>query len=86
MSYKDRKAVCLETGIQNYALVLSIVALSFNGCYRTNALSVPLITTLLYTPASTITVFILLLMNKFHKNENENKNSKLDNITPVNNA
>ena len=38
-----RVAVALETGVQNYALVMAVVSLSFTGCARTEAFSFVLI-------------------------------------------
>jgi predicted Na+-dependent transporter len=31
-------AIAFETGVQNYALVLALISLSFTGCARTEAL------------------------------------------------
>ena len=31
-------AIALETGVQNFALVLALISLSFSGCARTEAL------------------------------------------------
>lgn len=35
---KMQVAIALETGVQNYALVLALISLSFTGCARTEAL------------------------------------------------
>jgi predicted Na+-dependent transporter len=43
----ERRAVCLETGIQNTALVMAMVALSFSGCDRAYLLTFPLIASLM---------------------------------------
>jgi bile acid transporter len=43
----ERRAVCLETGIQHVALVMAMIALSFTGCDRAYLLTFPLIASLM---------------------------------------
>ena len=39
----EQVAIALETGVQNFALVLALISLSFSGCARTEALGFVLI-------------------------------------------
>jgi bile acid transporter len=43
LDFADQKAVAFETGVQNYALVIAIITLSYTGCDRADALTFPLI-------------------------------------------
>ena len=43
MDDRSRIAVSLETGVQNYALVFALCALSFTGCDRTRTMAFPLV-------------------------------------------
>jgi hypothetical protein len=40
---KDMRAVGIETGVQSYALVISVISTSFTGCERDQILTFPLI-------------------------------------------
>jgi len=44
----DARAVCLETGVQSYPVVLAIIGLSYKGCTRVQMSAFPLIATLWY--------------------------------------
>jgi BASS family bile acid:Na+ symporter len=48
LSDRDRRAVCMETGVQNVALCIALCALSFKGCVRQNTLLMPLLCTIWY--------------------------------------
>ena len=48
MDDASRVAIALETGVQNYALVMALVALSFAGCARTKTLAFVLLGTAFY--------------------------------------
>jgi bile acid transporter len=48
MNHESRVAVSLETGVQNYTLVIAVLALSFTGCNRILALQFPLIASFWY--------------------------------------
>jgi predicted Na+-dependent transporter len=46
----DARAVCLETGVQSYPVVLAIIGLSYSGCDRVQMSVFPLIATFWYIP------------------------------------
>ena len=53
------KAVSLEVGVQNYALVLAVCATSFRGCQQVQILTFPLLASLWYVISSAlITIFM----------------------------
>ena len=56
---RDRTAVALETGVQNYTLVISIAVLTYTGCTRVEALTFVLIASLWYIFSSTWVVLLL---------------------------
>lgn len=56
---KDCRAVCLETGVQSQALIMALVALSWDGCERTEVLTFVLISTVWYVISSTWLVCFL---------------------------
>jgi predicted Na+-dependent transporter len=59
LSDRDRRAVCMETGVQNVALAIALCALSFKGCERENTLLLPLLCALWYVVNSAwITLFL----------------------------
>ena len=59
LELRDRIAVALETGVQNYTLVIGIVALTYRGCTRVEALTFVLIASLWYIFSSTWIVVLL---------------------------
>lgn len=48
LSPPDMRAVGIETGVQSYALVISVISTSFTGCQRDQILTFPLIAGLCY--------------------------------------
>ena len=46
---QDMRAVGIETGVQSYALVISVISTSFTGCQRDQILTFPLIAGLWYS-------------------------------------
>jgi len=52
LSGPDSRAVCLETGVQSYALILAIVNLSYQGCARSEVLTFVLVATFWYVLSS----------------------------------
>lgn len=60
----DRIAVALETGVQNYTLVIGICALSFSGCTRVEALTFVFIGSAWYIVSSAWLVALLRTARK----------------------
>eukprot|EP00949_MAST-11_sp_MAST-11-sp1_P002620 g2620.t1 len=59
LSLAESKAVSLEVGVQNYALVLAVCATSFRGCQQVQILTFPLLASLWYVISSAlITIFM----------------------------
>jgi BASS family bile acid:Na+ symporter len=56
MKRYDRIAVSIETGVQNYSIVLAVVLASFEGCDRRDMLRIPLIAALWYVINATLLV------------------------------
>jgi hypothetical protein len=54
----DARAVCLETGVQSYPMVLAIIGLSYKdaGCDRVKMTTFPLIATFWYILSSACTI------------------------------
>ena len=59
----DVRAVCLETGVQNYALIIALVQLSFSGCTQERVNEFVLISSLWYVISS---VWLTLALRLIH--------------------
>lgn len=65
----ERRAVAIETGIQNTTLVVAMVALSFTGCERLEILTFPLLASLTTLINSAWMSLFLRWMSKFDTDE-----------------
>lgn len=71
LNMRDARAICMETGVQNYAVSLAIVTLSLKGCDRAEALPFVLVAMALYLVHSPLMSFILLKFTKLDEGEAE---------------
>lgn len=89
LSGPDSRAVCLETGVQSYALIMALVNLSWSGCERSEVLVFVLIGTFWYVLSSTWMVMTLRayadLMDKYFVEwaPNVDPNAKVEESTEV---
>jgi len=77
LPHPECRAICLETGIQNFVLALAIIALSFSGCDRLVISTFPLISTFFYLVNSIwITAFLRFVMSRFDSDEESEETEK----------
>lgn len=62
LSGDDCRAICLETGVQSYPMVLAVTSLSFSGCTRTMINTFPYISGVWYVVSS---AWILVILKAF---------------------
>lgn len=74
----EQRAVCLETGVQNFVLAIAIATLSFEGCTRRVVLTFPLVATFWYLINS---VWITVLLRRHASNDpvSDSKVAAIDN-------
>ncbi|GMI11632.1 hypothetical protein TrLO_g12267 [Triparma laevis f. longispina] len=73
---RDCRAVCLETGVQSQALIMALVALSWDGCERTEVLTFVVISTVWYVISSTwLVCFLRYVVAPWDGDEDEDEDA-----------
>lgn len=71
----ESRAVCLETGVQNFVLAIAIVSLSFDGCKARVVNSFPLIATFFYLVNSVWIVPFLRFLSRYDTDEDRERSA-----------